>query len=505
MSDKVSKKAAEKIDIIKEAWLAHQKRMKAKYAWYKTIRRFCKTRPNYRLLKVTAILTKGKVASLDKITSLYDKMGDDVIPKEPYLRNPFKHEKGNPYDNYVRDWITLANLQLLYSGANFGLDTEDIEYEERDNDVLHNTKCGDGEQKKTIRRDYFPDDETYERVVVVFRWGDKDKNRDSMDMQGCSGEDVNHILMPGLYKDVPFWTGGQLVFGDNKFTHELGHFLGLPHPFHSFMNKLTNRVNRLGDLHLDGNPRNLPINEQNFGKKYTDKAQKIQKAREKAKTDIENETGLDADKRNVNDTDADLGFALPLLFGRCPCKKGKDTYNIEVTKGEKTYTIDDDIRLNIMGYWTCDPEAEYFSHGQVNRMQKFLEGKKRKALSDNAKKVQTTGLISWVLMIAYLAENERTWKPVKYVMSRLWDAISKNWSHYQKAWDVLRPIVHGYSQWDEASLLEHLNEELEKYRKIGDIVLDDVNKQQIRLENRLSELVEILEEELEEVLEDESE
>lgn len=351
---------------------------------------YCRDLGPYRLLRVTAVLT----ARDDGSQALGVKVGDSVRPAEPYLRNPDKHSR--PDDNYIRDWMALANLQLLNSGASFGLDLENIRYVLELSNLLHERECGDGKDAETTQ--FFGNSAYRDSVIFLFRWGSDPAQHSG---QGCSGLTSPYILMPGVYRDNVIWVDGELVYGNNHLTHEFGHFMGLGHPFPGLAGKLA-------DLAGMGNPKNFPLAAANLPEMEGVTEQEIHQRRQQARDCIatwpwtlEQDAGSDPPipaEYGIKDTPVDLGTGLPLIFGDYACR-GSHTYtfprysasDLKEIKGpdgnviwwepesgaspsfEDTVTIDDTVRRNVMSYWGCDPRNQRFSADQVRRMHYVLD------------------------------------------------------------------------------------------------------------------------------------
>ncbi|UCE17578.1 MAG: hypothetical protein JSV84_11905 [Gemmatimonadota bacterium] len=190
-----SNRMTELSQLIQEQWTAHNSAMDKIYSSSHTVRFFCKPPWIYKLLRVTAVLTARDDGSqaLGKIEN------GQVIPAEPYLRNPLKHKY--PWDNYIKDWIKLANLQLLCSGARFGLDDDCITYTLEKNTFLHERECWDEPTDAQSTEEFFnqraaesPDSPYRDSVILLFRWG---KDPDHPSLQACSDVTSNHVLMPG--------------------------------------------------------------------------------------------------------------------------------------------------------------------------------------------------------------------------------------------------------------------------------------------------------------------
>jgi hypothetical protein len=353
--------------------------------------------PSYRLLRVTAVLTATD--DMDPDTALGRVVDGKVIPREGYPRNTAIHTE--PDQNYIRDAIRLANLQLLKSGACFGLDVENLAYVLEPNTFLHERECWDSfeDHEKTCAflakkaQDPAPDNPYRDSVLLIYRWG---KNPHTPSLQGCAWVGSPYILMPGQYRDWPMYLDGKPRWGNHHLTHEFGHFMGLAHPFTG----ITLRLMQLADLG-GRNPRGFPLTTENLPHMQGVTEQELQSTKAQAPHDIatwpyslEADTGGDPvvgipDAYGIQDTPIDIGFGLPLIEGQWACtgtyqytlkrydaedlEKVEDWWDVEegVTPDtfEEHVVIDDVVRSNIMNYWPCTPPlSARFSADQVERM-----------------------------------------------------------------------------------------------------------------------------------------
>lgn len=392
----------------------------------------------YKLLHVTAVLT----AKDDGTQALGIIKNGKVFPVEPYLRNPNKHK--NPDNNYIKDWIRLANLQLLYSGAYFGLDVDNISYVFVCNTELHERECD--EEDKTIysrTTQFFENSDYRNTVIILFRWG---KNPSRIAGQACSGLDSSYILMPGyyrdqyrdqpIYQDDPIYLDGQLVFGNNHLSHELGHFMGLAHPFSGDL------ANKIAELANRGNPKKYPLLKDNLAYMDGVTEQDLETRKQQMLNYIntwpfsldqdcfgDRENGI-PDEYSINDTPVDLSLGLPLLYGniasrgsydytfkRYPSDKLKEIKNAtgeliwwEPKEGaEKTVedrvSVNDVVRRNIMNYWDWNPECKRFSADQVRRMHYVLNNQRSNLIS------RTIPADEYLLSVKYIATEYRRKSP----------------------------------------------------------------------------------------------
>jgi hypothetical protein len=359
---------------------------------------------SYHLLCTTAVLT----ARNDGTHALGTKVDGRVIPAAPYLRDPAKHE--TPDEDYIKDWIHLANLQLLLSGACFGLDVDSLMYDLVEDTRLSERECSYDDDNATraeeryadrfIRRralDPEPDNPYRDRVILLFRWGSQDEPV----LQACSNVTWPYILMPGQYGTRPLICDGKPVWGNNHLTHELGHFMGLAHTFPDLANRLTHEVR------LDGrNPGFYPLVEENLPSMPGVTAQELAAAVARGLEEIAHwGYGLEADDTGhprvgipheyaIGDTPVDLGRALPLLHGDTACEGDRQytltRYNsndllrfwdedrkrvgwkikpgVQPRTSEEKVSINDTVRRNAMSYWQCGPVEQRFSEDQVKRM-----------------------------------------------------------------------------------------------------------------------------------------
>lgn len=461
---------------IDQKWIKNITKNKEYYNIRNIYKEYCKKTAPYKILRVTAVMT----ARDDGTQPLAKIENGEVIPIEPYLRNPDKHKK--PDENYIRDWIELANLQLLYSGADFGLDVKNIQYVLEPSTLLHERECGDKKHEDTLqyiekKRVESTDSPYRDSVIIIFRWG---KNPAKPTGQGCSDVTSPYILMPGNYRDEPLYMDGQLVFGNNHLTHELGHFMGLVHPFPWLADKIT-------ELASIGNPKNLPLTTSNLsemqGVTETDIQQRKQQAIDWISTwiySLEQDTGgyPDAgipDEYGITDTPIDLGPGLPLLHGQLSCQGTYDyTFNrfnhtdLQEVKDENGnviwwkpkpgavpsiedhVTLNDIVRRNVMNYWNCNPERKVFSNDQVRRMHYVLENIHNKLVN----RVIERKICRWfppILIDIYLLP----WFPIVIPRYQEWDLEKlKNHIGYLERSNQLEEIKSALSEHDEEMILK---------------------------------------------------
>ncbi|MDO9323970.1 MAG: hypothetical protein Q7T80_03325 [Methanoregula sp.] len=334
---------------------------------------------SYKLLRVTAVLGANDDGShaLGKIEN------GKVIPAEPFLRNPLKHSSIN--DNYVKDWISLANLQLIRSGASFGLDLENITYVLEKNTLMNTLECGSSEEQGKAVKDLIeqkandsPENNPYHNsVILLFRWG-ADPN--SPALQACCSGVKSQFILLNRYDENPIMIDGELVWpANNQLTHEFGHFMGLVHPFINISNDMAG----ISDL-AGRNPDALPLLEENLPHMPGVTTQDLAKAKKDAKKLIKDwvwsfdqdnfcDPPLIPDGYEVTDTPIDLGGGFPLIFGHKACS-GSFIQSVELHDGTTTnMETNDTVRKNVMSYWRCNPAEQIFSADQVKRMEWVLE------------------------------------------------------------------------------------------------------------------------------------
>jgi len=204
------------LNAVYSAWVEHARQQSVSYAPLGLAPLFCQCEKFY-LLKVTAVLTARSNGTL----ALGESVGGKIVPAEPYLRDPVKHK--DPGSNYVTDWLKLANLQLLRSGACFGFDINGLRYVLEPNDDLHERDCGDGHHLETndfIQQKIASGDIAYiDRLLLIFRWGHDPAERSGGEYSSAT---AMNILMPGYYEEW-VWLDGKKKFGNNLLTHEFGH------------------------------------------------------------------------------------------------------------------------------------------------------------------------------------------------------------------------------------------------------------------------------------------
>jgi hypothetical protein len=415
-----------------------------------------------------------------------------VIPAEPFLRNPAKHK--DPNDNYIVDWISMANLQLLWSGACFGLDINDIKYVIETNTVLHRRECGD-DAATSVSTDAFiearkiSDPENYkDRVIIIFRWG-KGSYPDYPTGQGCSGGVASsYIFMPGKYRWEPMYCDGKEVFGNNHLTHEFGHFMGLVHPFSS----VTNNVASLASI---GNDKMLPLTKENLPEMKGVTEQDLLSRKEEGlnlfatwpytleQDCVGDQANGIPDEYAILDTPIDVGAGLPLILGKAACQgdlsfelnrynsedllpvtnANGETIAWEPKPGAKTHvenvSLNDVVRKNIMSYWGCNPEGSRFSKDQVKRMS-FILKNSRKNLVCRTIDMPPCWILKYFLsitmpppeLIPYVWPWDRwVWPMIGNIFKII---FPKHWDNYIE----MDKIMPRYKSWDSGALMSYIKE-----------------------------------------------
>ena len=361
----------------------------------------------FKLLRVTAVMTADDDGT-KAMYRLYRFPGTNlewVVPKEPQLRDHNLHQNLLT-DNFIADWIRLANQQLLASGACFGLDVENIRYERLDDTKLNTQKCEGSTQADGLYASTLLQNAGYgDSVILLFT------NAASETGQGCSGlctptvgiEDchgqINHqegvvgVIRLPRYRTRPIPIDGTVAPGNNHLTHELGHYLGL---VDIWPGSLAQQLSDLSGYTGGWNSNGLPWTSQNaplLGKTWVE----LVNLRESALEVIANygphlvdgvppgDTDATAGPvRNpdyvIYDTPVDMGPGLAYIMGDLACE-GEQTYTLNrydyTSNPRKVYTetvtINDTVRDNAMNYWWCGPPRQHFSVDQVRRMTYVLE------------------------------------------------------------------------------------------------------------------------------------
>lgn len=397
--------------------------------------------PEYRLLRVTAVLTARDDGS-DALGTVVD---GKAFPAAGALYDPAVHTAGG--ENYITDWIRLANLQLFQSGACFGLDVDNVTYVVEHSTMLHERECGDGKDQDTA--DFFankaasPDSPYLNSVILLFRWG---RDPSEASGQGCSSAASSYILMPGVYGDDGRYLDGVLRFGNNHLTHELGHFMGLSHPFPGVAHKVASLATADNPKRLAFTTANLP---EMSGLTAADLQARLEEAREYIATwpySLEQDASGNAkvgipDAYGITDTPVDLSYGLPLVHGDAACT-GTHTYTFQRyhhtdlqkkldAKGEliwwepkagatpsvvSTVTVEESARRNIMGYWYCATVDERFSADQVKRMN-FVLAALRSTLVARSHPIGPCWIVRLPILVKRLVPP---WEPVVSIVVGLW-------------------------------------------------------------------------------------
>lgn len=351
--------------------------------------------PSYQVLGVTVVLTSKQ----DGSNALWQIEGGTIVPAEPHLRDSEIHPPGR---DFIKDSLDIANHIFIASGACFLFDAEP-RYVVEKNDILSKLICDDSAENIAYARHYFerkasedtPDNPYKNRVLIFYPWG----TDASPSGQGCSGIDSSYVKMASHFRWV-LYADGKLVLGNNQLTHELGHFMGLDHPFPYFATTIKE------DVDLD-NPMAYPLSSE-YLPSITEA--RIEAVAEQAKNSVlEWPYSFDQDNAPyvvedrccealttlppVDDTPADLGMGFPLSQSQLACS-GDRLYELEHYRcfvedppGSKTYVpdtahpekeklsfeINDRVRNNIMSYWQCGPFEQRFSEQQRDRMHYALK------------------------------------------------------------------------------------------------------------------------------------
>ncbi|MEI7434788.1 MAG: hypothetical protein WCJ93_11110 [Methanomicrobiales archaeon] len=338
------------------------------------------------LLKVTVILTSKK----DGSQPLYEIVNGKVIPKTPYLRSLTRHPTLD--DNFIKDWINLANRQLESAGCNFGLDNQDIRYVFENNDAMNTLDGGKEADNDAIRKEIQKrvDDPTnkdfYHRVVLLYRWGGG-KYPDSPAGQSYTALDSPLIIL-NPYRQSPIISDGENYgLGDSQLTHEFGHFMSLNHTFASFAGSLAEMAELKDKTGIKRNPLYLPLLKSNLNKMNGVTEAELLATKMKAEQLLGQKylNEFDGDSYDVTDTPIDLWLGFPLIWGYNACSTDKFV-QVDAKDGKAWIPINRDVRNNIMSYWTCFPLDQFFSPQQVMRMEKHLENN-RSQLKSNGRTI----------------------------------------------------------------------------------------------------------------------
>jgi hypothetical protein len=375
------------------------------YSPFKIAKLLCRVK-TYSLMRVVAVLT----ARSDGSQALGEEVNGKVVPAEPYLRDSSVHK--DPGSNYITDSIKLLNTQLLQGGASFGLDVDNIEYVLEANDMLHTRECdvaGDATTVEFINmRAAEPGSPYKDRVILLYRWG---ANPNQTTQSGCSDVNSPYILLPGRHRVWGFYLDGQPQYQNNLLTHEFGHFMGLPHTFPTVTYDLENltycsKTLVPGQPPLVGNANRWPLRIENLVHMTGVTPGDLEQQKKHAEDVIPLSHGgewFDYDRYHgvfgppIEDTPADLGWGLPLVWGDRACSDTRVYQFTRYAPGDldpqtdaagkavdwkpkpgatptisETVTLDATLRQNFMSYFVCDQSTMRYSHDQVGRMQWVL-------------------------------------------------------------------------------------------------------------------------------------
>jgi len=364
-----------------------------------------------RMLRVTAVLLADDDGG--RATGVL-KQGGNVMPKEGLLRNSAIHTKIS--ENYIDDWISLANKQLWVSGADFLLDRANVRYVLEKNTAANSQVCKPagpaisdliaGKQKAK------GDNPWKDAVLLVCPWG----NAAEPSEQGCSDIKSPFIKLAAKYHDfdaAPRFVDGSPVPGNNLLTHELGHFLGLAHNFPQELH--DNLIALAFDPTL--NPHGVALTEANAAQFNGITKDDIAGIRAQAKKfiatwkySLEQDNGANPTFPGAplsDDTPVNLGMGLPACMGD-PIGSGNHSYPFDrftdmttsdassfgTPNGDgkpvtETVPLNKDVRLNVMGYWYANVFGQKFSPHQVARM-KFAVDTVRNAMVSRTVSVTAT-------------------------------------------------------------------------------------------------------------------
>jgi hypothetical protein len=452
-----------------DAWGDIEKTIEQLYSPAQVLARMCQLK-NYRLLRVTAVLT----SLADGSHAMGVEREGKVYAAEPVLRNPYKHK--TPEEDWIKDWIRICNLQLLFSGADFGLDIDGLTYvltNSVDEEFLSRRECNEGNpsnHEKTVQwlakkaLDPAPDNPFRDHVILLYRWGTDPITPAG---QGCSSYQAPYLLLcryPPLFAEYRF-IDGRLIVGDCHLSHEFGHYLGIGHT-HSYL------ADQISNLAVEGNPFRLPFIKENLPSMQNVTEQDIEtrliQMRDFIKTfpynhDQDNsvpDNGPIPSQYAITDTPVDLGMGVPLLNGHL-AGEGTHTYAFEAYNGSQLQvTVDDTTRGNMMGYWHWNPLEKKYSPQQVERMKYVLENLRPNVIGKTLS-LPGGGITCWFVYGVPLIVKKScpTWKLLQKIVLLPWTIVMKTIGrrHWEDAQAVTQALS-AYQPWSVQDIRKYAKE-----------------------------------------------
>jgi hypothetical protein len=434
---------------------------------------------NYRLLRVTAVLT----ALEDGSCAMGVEREGKIYAAEPVLRNPYKHK--TPEEDWIKDWIHICNLQLLFSGADFGLDLGGLTYvlaNAVEDEFLSRRGCNDPDttdHEKTIQwleekaQDPAPDNPFRDHIILLYRWGTDPHTPVG---NGCTNYQSPYMLLcryPALFTQDRF-IDGRLIVGDCHFSHEFGHFLGIGHT-------QPDMAGQIGNLATQGNPFRLPFTKENLPSMENVTEQDVEARRVQMRDIIKNfvnrfdqdngvpKNGPIPAQYAIKDTPVDLGLGVPLLHGDL-AGEGTHAYSFEMHNGSQlNVTVDDTTRGNIMGYWHWNPLEKKYSPQQVGRMKYVLENLRPQVIGETIS-LPGGGIGSWFVYGVPLIAKKIF--PAGGLLQQIallpWTIVMKTIGRRQ--WQEAQAVTQAlsaYRPWNAGDLRKYLKQSYVRHIPIG--------------------------------------